>query len=905
MKIKAIILSAVLLLNMLSFSAFAQSDIADSDYEHSADFLAMLGITDGIDTSDASRRVSRAEFAAMTVNMTNLSTVTTDADEFLDVDISDGFGSKIYDALYLGIVSEAADGMFRPNDDIAYEPAVKMVVEGLGYGQKARIYGGYPTGYLRLASELGILSGVDKAFCLDDAISLVANALTCEVWIINGVSDDVIDYKTSPDRTLLTENFGLSHTNGIVYTAGIYSANYAYDSVVPSIEIGGKKYDCSIEGVEKYLGYSVDAWYDKDGRVTAIYASGDNNEITINGKDVLDYSDLKLTVESGNKEKKYNLSGGYTYILNGRLHDQTNADFMFENGTLTLIDNSGDGKYDFVVADRYEFFRVASIDELSRIIYDNTNGNSNIEFSNLGDSYYEFDTYNVAKGTRISSNFDAVTAGALLEIKQSGDGQVISVTILTGNGVSGTVEEIGTDYIVVNGESYKLSDYFVANGEVVSAGIQASFLLSSDKRIVAKTDSGSTMLYGYYLDFKKSSGFEKAQIKLLTTDNTILTYPVADKVKVNNASALVNANDLYSDLIYDQSQTPIYQVIKYSANANGELKAIDFAADAPSDGIIVTDGIDGDSLLRYASKEPFMYKSSGSLIVPFGKIVSNTAVFSVPFDLTKEGKADFVYERYDDENFACVGTTRLKNDLKGSTVNQTDYRIDVYDYNKNYIPSAVTVYDMTGGGVTKKIAPVYSAESNMVDSVTNALDSDENETVKITLCALSGYNSYLVNSEVYEELKKDNDIPVKGDIIRYNLNAKNEIVGIARDVVPSADKKSFTVNFESGSGENFLSSDISYRFSYGVGRVKNFGEGLLTLQFINTPTSWGTNVSASDKLSFASGATKAVLYSGERNPVRVINAADIKTEANCGAGDVIVGRTTYYNMTTIFVYRAE
>ena len=73
----------------------------------------------------------------------------------------------------------------------------------------------------------------------------------------------------------------------------------------------------------------------------------------------------------------------------------------------------------------------------------------------------------------------------------------------------------------------------------------ASFLLSSDGRIVEKSDSGSTMLYGYLLDFKESVGFEKAFIKILSSDNAVLIYPVAKTVKVNNGTP-ISANNLKS-----------------------------------------------------------------------------------------------------------------------------------------------------------------------------------------------------------------------------------------------------------------------------------------------------------------------------------------------------------------------
>lgn len=890
MRIKTIFLSLLLALNVFSQGVLAADsvDTATVVSDASLEFLEMLGITEGINTDDMSRSVSRGEFASMTVNMTNLSTVTTYAADFADVDIDDGFGAKIYDALYLGIVSRSSNDMFYPDDAIAYEPAVKMVVEGLGYGKKAQLYGGYPAGYIRVASELGILSGVNRGMTLSDAVTLVSNALLANVWIVDGITEDTTDYKTQDGRTLLTENFGLSYTSGIVTTAGLYSANYAYDSLESKMEISAVMYDCDIKDAGKYLGYSVEAWYDDNGTIKALIPETFNSDVTVYGKDVSDYSSLRLTVDEGDKEKKYSLDSGYTYILNGRLHDQTDEDFRFENGKLTLIDNDGDRKYDFVIADRHDYFLVNSIDELGRILYDNSNGIKTVDMRNDGTKYCEVELYNFSKKTTSSATFDTITPGSLLEVKVSGDEQLVLVTLLAGNSVSGKVEEQGEDYIIIGGETYKLADYLAASGEKIVVGQSATFLLSTDGRIVAKTDKSGTMLYGYYLDFASAKGLGKPQIKILDTDSKVVTYDVSDKVKLNNGADVV-AEDIRSQLIDASTNTPVYQVIKYCVNAKGELSAIDIATDAPSGGNVVTDLEEGNSLVRYVSQKSVRYKSSNHLVVPYGRITSSV-VFYVPKSLADDTVAP---ARYDDEFFVSGGTSRLDNDDTPT--------IDLYDYSENYVPAVAVVYNMIGGASSSEV-PSTSAESYMVDKVTNALDSDGNSSVKITLCSLGSYQSYVLNCDVYEELKEDNDLPQKGDIIRYVLDSKNEIVGIARDVVFDSKTKTFSIAY----GEDGVKTNISDLLTYASGTVKAFGGGLMTLDLINIPTYIPSEIDLSDnQLSYGCNATKAVLYSGADNSVRVINAADIKTEANCGAGDadMVVLKTVYYNAPTVFVYR--
>jgi len=54
------------------------------------------------------------------------------------------------------IIGGYGDNSFCPESDITYNEAVKMLICGLGYGERALSGGGYPDGYLNLAVELGL-----------------------------------------------------------------------------------------------------------------------------------------------------------------------------------------------------------------------------------------------------------------------------------------------------------------------------------------------------------------------------------------------------------------------------------------------------------------------------------------------------------------------------------------------------------------------------------------------------------------------------------------------------------------------------------------------------------------------------------------------------------------------------
>lgn len=885
MKLKTLLLIFILSINMISVPAYAtEADIASSSqYNAEKEFLSMLDITEGINTDDASRAVTRAEFAALTVQMMNVSGVSQDDSAFDDIYLSSNYGSQVYDALALGIISPAANRLFNPDDAISYEAAVKMTVAALGYNKYAIAKGGYPTGYLALASDLKILDNVDSDFTMSDAVCLISNAVRTDIWLFDSMVDNDIVYKTEKGRNLLTENFNLTNVKGVATTAGVYSVNFAYASNESMLELSGSIYKCKIENAENYLGYTLDAWYNENKEIVAVYPDSSNVAIELDASDVTGFKNNKIMYDSGNKEQAYSLDDGYFFTMNGRYYDQTASDFSFENGTLKLIDNNGDRKYDFVVAKKTEFFVVSAINDLSLVLYDSKQADKPISLKKDSDTYNKVRIYNYTKNTYTDSDYDSIAVGNLLEVRKSKDDQLVEIDIISSNVLSGTVDEKGADTVVIAGESYEIARHFESMGGKIIVGQYAEFMLSSKGRIVAKLEATDTMKYGYFLNFKKpSSAFGVPQIKILTDSNQVMAYEFGKKITLNGVPLANDHADIETALIQDGK--PIYQLIKYLINSEGKITSIDTAAGAPADGKPVV-GDEGDNtLIKYVSKQTSKYKTSGSLIVPFGKL-SGTTVFYVPSDLATQSGVE-----YDDEFFTCAGTSRLSND--------DEPVIDTYDYNENYIPAAVVIYNMLGGASTAVI-PDKTAPSYMVAEVTDAMDADGNASKKLSLCNTSGYETYVIDYEIYQELKTAGKIPGRGDVVRISIDHKNEINGLARDAVYNATTGAININYTDN-----VNTHAGEQLTYAVGKVVSVGDGAMTVD-IKTIASTGVPAMINNKLTYGFSATKAVICPGAKGEVRAINAGDVMSESNFGIGnsDLVVLRTSYWNAAAVFVYR--
>ena len=134
----SLILTAFMLAALMPMSIMAASfkDVQNSDYYYSAAAkLSEDGILQGYPdgTFGAARAITRAEMAAIVCRMIeadidtqNLKSVFTDvADNHWAI----GYISK---ASEKKIINGDGDGTFRPEDDVKYEEALKMVVCALG-----------------------------------------------------------------------------------------------------------------------------------------------------------------------------------------------------------------------------------------------------------------------------------------------------------------------------------------------------------------------------------------------------------------------------------------------------------------------------------------------------------------------------------------------------------------------------------------------------------------------------------------------------------------------------------------------------------------------------------------------------------------------------------------------------
>ena len=419
------ILALVLVFTMMvSSAAFAAryTDVADdSTYAEAVEVLSALNIFYG-DTAGTFRPddvITRAEVVAVVNRLTGLSDAAKAAagtSMYTDVATTDWFAGDVNLASQQGIVAGDGNGLFRPNDQVKYEEAVKMMVAALGYKPDYVLkQGGWPTGYLVIATENEITKGLAVSAGEPATRGIVAKlayqTLTAPLMVLANYDDDgKARWEPDESKTLLGNKLGFVKLIGSVSSNDIIDAGttktgyikFDLDKAVKNAEVGdGTIWDTNdyinVNGsdVAATYGYATEIYLDEvdDEPVVLTYVNKvkKNNVAVIEnvediqligagttdtvedtytpvGGSATNYiKELSVYDDETEKHDTYKLDKDATWIYNGAKGVAYNAAIVGgyvyapTHGSVELLDNNADGYYDYAFVTSYETRVVDSI----------------------------------------------------------------------------------------------------------------------------------------------------------------------------------------------------------------------------------------------------------------------------------------------------------------------------------------------------------------------------------------------------------------------------------------------------------------------------------------------------------------------------------------------------------------
>ena len=598
----------IILLLILSFAvsvlptakiAEAKQKIPDSTYEETVDFLASVGIYSFSDRKE-NETVTREMLAKMVTDLLGVTGAAAAEDYFTDVDPGDEYYGAIGMAAALGIMNGTGGGLFEPKAPVTYTQAVKAVVSALGYKPAADVTGGFSSGYMRCAYDLGIIKNApydyDAPLTFSSAARLIRLSCEAEIYEILYIEGENVYYASEEDKTVLSVYHGVYIDEGIITDNGITALNGKTQVADGNIKIGGRELCGADDKAQALLGCFAQYYYNaNDNKLLYLYKKESKvSEVTIKARDILgdasDFSKTCLVTQKNGKTQRYNIGVYADLIYNGALDESFTKDTLkIKDGTLRLLDTDRDGTYDIVIAEEYADIFVSTCNADTKII---TSKYSDVDYITIKYGEYKKFVFSDAGGKDISPN--TIEAGSVISVFKSKHKEKIRFVVST------LKEEISADSVyknsdgdinVVSGEkSYDFSNTYASlmktNPYVYKApetGATYTAYLNYEGNIAWIFETQGKKQYAYMLAAgRKNTGLNSkdVEVKLYLESDDTAVVPVAKKLTLNGVKNQSGADILSAAELYDTVTGAFKpQLVMVRINKNGELKELDIAKD--------------------------------------------------------------------------------------------------------------------------------------------------------------------------------------------------------------------------------------------------------------------------------------------------------------------------------------
>ncbi len=760
--------------------------LANNSSGNNSDFAFIYGLGLVDNTASATAPLTRIELARILYNIifgdTELHTDYYKDYQFTDVAENDK--NVVAIMMDAGIMKGDGYGRFMPDATVTYNQLIKTVIAFLGYDYKAQTVGGYPSGYMILASQMQILLpwavDGDAHVTYAAAASVLKRALDTPMCVINDTVYEILE-----DENWLYHYMNIKTDYGII--SGNYLANLYSDTIsgYDKIDFNGKTMEISDNCIDIHdmLGMNVRIYFVDDAIMPKIvyFEKGLNTAYTVNDMEI-GYATLQKVVKyEGETDITYTISADAEMIYNGsHLATFTAEDINpFEakglNGEIKLIDNNNDTLIDYIVVSAYETMLVGSVSD--GIIYDFYGKKAPVSIENYKER--NIDICNILGEPILPEKIAAGVCANILRDKQNN----ITKIAVTNDNLNGVLDEIAYSGSKMSAISMLGSELRVANNVFVNTngfdpapgnGAKVYFDILGKVAIIdlVNYEGGEKSKFAVAVDGGAIGALEsKSILRLFTEDGEMKDYEISERVKINGVTA-TDAQSLLSALGSTARSKITRQVLIYKAE-NEILTEV----------ILPTEpGTFNDSFYEF---------SSTGL-----KYIAGLSNYGSKFTLSKDMK---VFRMPADsqrniQKFYSVSST-IPNGSFSST--------RLFGTNKLGLEATVVVVtDNTRGNVETPPSVIDREPIFMIEKITESLDDDGEKIFKISCHTVNGYYYY----KMFFYTKPDvllagcgGKYPEAGDILRsahfYNNGEEVNWVKLLYDF--SEDKPGVSIPYNS------------------------------------------------------------------------------------------------------------
>ena len=594
--------------------------------------------------------------------------------------------SRIYqkgdmDPIEFGVMMQMIDGSEKTSAKVSPDDALRYAVITLGYRLTAERNGGTAAAYRTVAQNIGLTAGVSltgKTISYQDTIKLIDNMLAASPMVRDFDGGEKTEYKVLTGETMLSHRYDVKKMTGIVTATPITSLYGAEGCANGIIAIDAEEY--SALGDRDYsdlLGKRVKAYLNDDG-IVYMYAEK-NTELMIDAKDLVDVEDTKIRYDSGSKEKTVTIEYPPKVIFNGRFYsDYTDADLKPEIGSVRLVDNNENGRYEVVFVESYQEMIVSSRTNSNKIIYGKKLYTGALEQLELEGA--EEKEYQIIKNKK-EATFGELAPGDVLLVAESKDHKRVIIDA-SSEKIEGKISSWDRDEmeVTVSGTVYRITNGLLktlaAKGKTYDTSKTYQFSLNSLSEIAYMEEKQELNYYLYYKSYCSDDDPDTAIISYMDMNNEWKEAKTAKNVSWEDGKC--SGEVLVGHL---EGQEP--QLAKMEFNSKGEVKSIELATQTnlyQENKFTKTSEISGWYYAAQRTIDYSYYANNGAKILelPVGEQRSDKSLYQFkPVESRFRNDKWTTCRAYDiDEyNFADIFTVTLTDESKKSGVSSNYFLI--------------------------------------------------------------------------------------------------------------------------------------------------------------------------------------------------------------------------------------
>lgn len=574
---KRLLCLILVLMNVLSFAVYAEdgTGLYTDEFKSLSDYGIM---TAGSDEA-MSKPVTQGQFRNAILNIAG--------DDTMLAERADSFG-ETYD----------------PNGSVTFIKAVISLVKLIGYDNPAIQLGGTNNeGYIKTARSNGILKGVksidpNTEITYAEAGKLIYNTLKAPLVTVS-FENGGYTYKVDNDKNLITEKLSFYKVTGTVNATCLYAMPGYSKTQETTIVIGDSEYKISQQNMINYFGMNVTAYYkyneDEDSstivRIEERYADAaiclepDSVE-NFNKDGRYDYLNDAGKDKTANIEKDAAYFYNYEYLETKSQID--NAVFVPDTGTVTLIDNDNNGKYDVVLILNYEVRVVETAKDDS-------------VYSKFGESAVDSKSAEIrdTNGTKYDDT-SFLSEGDVIQVIFDDDGETAKYITVGGSTIEGKITYVRTSgnepiIKISDGNEYRIPQSKLSLAVILDTSMNIAMYLNMNGdfagyKIIKSTD----YVFGYMIDLKvidsEETGEPTVFVKLYDlNERKILKLNCRKKFKADDDTIDVGGYEEFVNGKYEYKDGQKWrvwdQLIRYKKNSDGLITNLDFAPNATKFGL--------------------------------------------------------------------------------------------------------------------------------------------------------------------------------------------------------------------------------------------------------------------------------------------------------------------------------